>query len=245
MMRENHVIFNDLPIEMINLIFENIKIKDLRRLRFICSYWSKIIREIIDLRLGMEKLHILNEKKINAININEIPDGVNEGAYDYYSIFTNVYLYYTKNNYLLNKLMEDEEIIKFICKKLKADNLDDHGDSMPSLRKISCLEFLNDVEKSCNYHEEMVWKIMINITNSDFIMENDSHKNNFLRFFINSYELYSFHTVYSEYIESTPEYENHKELYESFDYLTTCGIIMVYPDKKTFSLHYRLNGGHL
>jgi len=244
-MRENHVIFNDLPIEIINLIFENIKIKDLRELRFICSYWSKIIREINNSRLEMEKLNILNKKKINVINSNAIPDGINENTYDYYSIFTNIELYYTKNSYILNKLVEDEEIIKFISKKLKADNILNEDDYISNIRKISYLEFLDDVEKSCNYHEEMVWKIMINITNSDSVIESESHKNNFLQFFINNYELYKFHTAYSDYIQSTPEYENHKELYDSFDYAMAYGIIMVYPDKKTFSLHYRIRGGHL
>lgn len=255
-MGKNHVIinrktsiFNGLPIEIINLIFENIKIKDLRKLRFICSYWSKIIRKIINLRLEMEKLHITNKKKINAINTNAIPDGVNEYSYDYYSIFTNLELYYTKNNYLLNKLVEDEEIIKFISKKLKVDNILDEDEYITNIRKISHVEFLDYVEKSCNNHKEMVWKIMINITNLDVLLEkleNESHKNNFLQFFMNNYELYLFSFMgYPDYIECIPDFENHKEFYESFDYAMTYGIIMVYPDKKTFSLHYQIRGGHL
>jgi hypothetical protein len=252
-MGKNHVIinrktsiFNGLPIEIINLIFENIKIKDLCKLRLICSYWSKIIIKIINLRLEMEKLHIINKKKINAINTNAIPDGVNEYSYDYYSIFTNLELYYTKNNYLLNKLVEDEEIIKFISKKLKVDNILDEDEYITNIRKISHVEFLDYIEKSCNNHKEMVWKIMINITNSDVLLENESHKNNFLQFFMNNYELYLFNLMgYPDYIECIPDFENHKEFYESFDYAMTYGIIMVYPDKKTFSLHYQIRGGHL
>jgi hypothetical protein len=229
-------IFNRLPIEIINIIFENIKINDLRELRFICSSWSKIIREIINSRLDMKELYVINEKKINAININEIPDGVNEDTYDYYSIFTNVYLYYTKNSYTLNKLMEDEEIIKFISKKIKADNKNKNA----RIRKIPHVEFIDYVEKSCS-SKEMVWKILVNITDSDALLEED-----FLQFFMNNYELYKFYTGYTaDYIESTLEYENHKELYESFDYLMAYGILMVYPDKKTFSLHYQHRGGHL
>jgi F-box domain len=229
-------IFNRLPIEIINIIFENIKIKDLRELKFICSGWSKIIREIINSRLDMKELYVINEKKINAININEIPDGVNENTYDYYSIFTNAYLYYTKSSYLLNKLMEDEEIVRFISKKIKADNKNENI----RIRKMSHVEFIDYVEKSCN-SKEMVWKIMTNITDSDTLLEED-----FLQFFMNNYELYKFYTGYTaDYIESTLEYENHKELYESFDYLMAYGILMVYPDKKTFSLHYQHRGGHL
>ena len=229
-------IFNKLPIEIINIIFENIKIKDLRELRFICSSWSKIIREIINSRLDMKELYVINEKKINAININEIPDGVNEDTYDYYSIFTNVYLYYTKNSYTLNKLMEDEEIIKFISKKIKADNKNKNI----RIRKIPHVEFIDYVEKSCS-SKEMIWKILTNVTDSDALLEED-----FLQFFMNNYELYKFYTGYTaDYIESTLEYENHKELYESFDYLMSYGILMVYPDKKTFSLHYQHRGGHL
>jgi hypothetical protein len=87
----------------------------------------------------------------------------------------------------------------------------------------------------------MVWKILVNVTDSDALLEED-----LLQFFMNNYELYKFYTGYTaNYIESTLEYENHKELYESFDYLMAYGILMVYPDKKTFSLHYQHRGGHL
>src|ERR1700709_1009119 len=104
---------NNLPEEVINLIFENIKIKDLYRLRFTCCYWSKLIKRINDLRLDIEELHIADDKKINVINTNPYP-----GSHEYYSIFTNIGLYYSKSKYLLSNLDKDEEIIKFISKKL-------------------------------------------------------------------------------------------------------------------------------
>src|ERR1700709_1270924 len=99
---------NNLPEEIINLIFENIKIKDLYRLRFTCCYWSKLIKRINDLRLDIEELHIADDKKINVININAIPNYDNTQE-DYYSIFINVALYYTKTSYILSNLTEDEE----------------------------------------------------------------------------------------------------------------------------------------
>jgi hypothetical protein len=228
-MRKHHVI-NNLPVEILTLIFESIKIKELRKLRLICSYWSKLTRDIINSRLNMEKIHIINKKRINAINTNSISRGYCE---DYYSIFTNLEIYYTKNKYLLSKLVEDEEIMKFISKRLKADNFMDENSHIKNVRKMTHVEFLDDVENSCNNHKEMIRKIMSSIADSD------------LKFFMNNYELYSFMLSMGGYpscIESIPNFENHKEFYESFDAGTIYGIIMVYPDKKTFSLHYQIRG---
>jgi F-box domain len=237
-MRENHVIFNDLPIEIINLIFENIKIRDLCNLISVCSYWLNVIRRIVSLRLEIERLHIVDEKKVHAINTNPIHNSIIEADYTCWSIFTNLDLYYTKSNYLLNNLVDDEEVIKFISKELRVDNLMD----ATNIKQISHLEFINDVKKSCDNHEEMIWKILVNITDSDTLLEN---KNKFLQYFTDNYKLYLFNLmIYPECINTIPEFQKHEEFYEAFDYSACDGIIMVYPDKKTFSLHYQIRSGN-
>lgn len=233
--------FSDLPEEVINLIFENIKIGDLRELRFTCSYWLKIIKRIIDLRLEIEKLYIIDEKKVNAINTNPVHNSIIEPDYNCWSIFTNVDLYYTKSNYILNNLVEDEEVIKFISKELRVDNLMD----ATNIKQISHLEFFDDIKKSCDNHEETAWKILVNITDSDILLENMDHKNKFFQYFTDNYELYLFNLIlYPECINAIPEFQNHEEFYEAFDYSVCDGIIMVYPDKKTFSLHYQIRSGN-
>lgn len=238
--------FNDLPLEIINLIFENIKIRDLCNLISVCSCWSDVIRKIISLRLNMEKLHIINKKMINVINTNSSSDSNNEAIYEYYSIFTNLEIYYTESNYLLNNIIEDEEVIQFIIKRLKVDSLLDENSSMMSVRKISHVKFIDDVEKCCNNYKEIVWNILINITNSDSVIENEIHRSKFLQFFMNNYELYSItFYIYPSCVECTPDFQIHEELYESFEYAWCDGIIMVYPDKKIFSLHYQIRGGEL
>ena len=228
---------NNLPEEVINLIFENIKIKDLYRLRFTCCYWSKLIKRINDLRLDIEELHIADDKKINVININAIPNYDNTQE-DYYSIFINVALYYTKTSYILSNLTEDEEVVKFINKDFKFNSFMNERNR----KQTSYLRFFNEIKMSCDNHDERALRILVNATNSDAILENDKDK--FLQFFINNYRLYYFYTEYPDYIESILDHE-YKELYHSFDYLMSYGIIMVYPDKKTFSLHYQARGGHL
>jgi hypothetical protein len=227
--------FNDLPLELINLIFENIKIRDLRELRIICSYWSKITKKIINSRLEIERLHIVDEKKVNAINTNPIHNSVIEADYTYWSIFTNLDLYYTRSNYLLNNLVDDEEVIKFISKELGVDNLMD-------IKQISHLEFINDVKKSCDNHEEMIWKILVNITDSDTLLEN---KDKFIQYFTDNYKLYLFNLmIYPDCINAIPEFQKYEEFYEAFDYSACDGIIMIYPDEKTFSLHYQIRSGN-
>lgn len=234
-------IFNTLPLEIINLIFENIKIKDLCELKFICSYWSIIIREIINSRLKIEKLHIPNEKKINAIDTTGI---IEDGYETYHSMFTNLELYYTRNNYLLNNLTEDEEILKFITKKLGVNDIYDNY-----IGKKNHETFLDHVEKSCNNHKESVWKILIAVTGSyDLLekLENNNYKDKFMQSFMNNYELYLFRLRgYPDYIRCIPDFKNHEEFYESFEAGGNYVIIVVYPDKKTFSLHHEIWGRYM
>jgi hypothetical protein len=109
------------------------------------------------------------------------------------------------------------------------------------IKQISHLEFINDVEKSCS-SKEMVWKILVNITDSDALLEN---KDKFIQYFTDNYKLYLFNLmIYPDCINAIPEFQKYEEFYEAFDYSACDGIIMIYPDEKTFSLHYQIRSGN-
>jgi F-box-like len=222
-------IFNTLPVEIINLIFSNIKTKDLYKLKVVCFYWFTIIEKMINIRLNMkiEKLHISDKRRMYTVDMFK---------YWYISEFN---LYRITENNLGYRIIEDEEIMNRIV--YLRNIYDDANEKFCTIKRefnyVNILNYLKDIvkykyiclcyydpnEPKCDNPEEAVWKTIIGITGLDFSLEElekKSYDNEFVQSFMNNYKWYYFDT-------DGPG-------------TWAVGIIAVYPDNKTFSV---LNSG--
>lgn len=229
--------FNDLPPEIIKKIFLNIKIKKLRKLKLICSYWYTIIEEIINLFLNIEieELEVDNKRFQEALNI-----------YERWIGSCSFNLYYSKSG-SLDKIYDQE----FANKKIDFFKSIGSGYSHKVSRKIydirrifNYIEILNKLKEDTNcsawYYDvlrykpdgynpdEALWSTIIAITGSDISLKelkNKCYEDKFIQNFMEKYKWYCF--------------ENQEIKDEGTCYHVS--IITVYPDNKTFSILYAID----
>jgi Family of unknown function (DUF6183) len=161
--------------------------------------------------LRIKALQVSNERKQNALNI-----------YDRWrNGHATFHLYYSQNkilNCINMSLMNKKTKFGKNCK-------------VYDLKETNYLEVLNTIYKNAKNGgaysgamdniEKAVWKTLIGITELEYQLEelkNKSYRDNYIKNFMNKHKWYFFKTDFN------------------FNFIWDVGIIILYPDNKTFSL---------